>query len=284
MTQFAEIYYGYLNQVREFGVIETNKRTNSRIMLLAGGSSFKLSLIDGVLPTCGLRLTRPWVAAAELAWFLRGEQETTWVSHYTSIWDKFAQKDKAGRSYVEAAYGYRWRTYFGRDQLFDAMDALVSDPSNRRVMVCAWDPKFDGTPHGPRTNVPCPTHFTLSIQAGHLCSSLFLRSSDLFVGLPYDVMNHCMLMAAFARELGVPVGWVQFTMAHLHLYESHWAMADQAVKLSEFVVPNMPLDAGFSLRGIQDRPDEFVGAVRQKERDLGPEAWPTWDPRPEAIL
>jgi thymidylate synthase len=52
------------------------------------------------------------IFVAEQMWFLMGENDPNiFLKKFTSIWDDFTEEDGT----VKAAYGYRWRKYFGRD-------------------------------------------------------------------------------------------------------------------------------------------------------------------------
>lgn len=278
-NSFALEYVQILNAALH-ATVEMNQRTKTRIKVLPGGVSFKLALFDGMLPTCGVRKTYPRSAAAEVAWFLQGTRDVTWLRNQCPLWDKFVEEDGVT---VKNAYGYRWRKHFGRDQINGAVKALVADSSDRQVMVCAWDPSTDGL-DSPRTkNVPCPTNFTLSMEEGtsgsYLHSSLFIRSSDLFVGLPYDVMGHAMLMQLFARTLGTALGSMHVTLAHAHLYEPHWKMAEVALR-QRVTCPRIPMDNGHTIEIATANPDRLVahyaGLAATAE-------WPSYNPLPEVI-
>lgn len=279
--------------------VEANERTGTRVRVGRGGTAFRVDLGDGLLPTIGYRKTFPKSAAAEVAWYVRGEQDATFIRQYAPLWDKFVEPigldevelrtlegtvrrinqmpDQTFEG-VRSAYGYRWRRHFGRDQLRLGVEALRKDPSDRRVYVSAWDPAEDGLGEKGQRNVPCPTSFTFSVTGGELHSSLFLRSSDVFVGLPYDVMGHALLMDAVAHELRIRPGVMHVTLAHAHLYESHWDLTAEALR-QEPVVPQMQLP-GWSLSQIERDPHDYVQRYAEEAKQF---AWPAYSPRPEVI-
>lgn len=297
------------------GETETNERTGVKVKVGRGGTSFRVDLADGLLPTIGFRKTFPKSAAAEIAWYLQGVQDATFIRKYAPLWDKFVEDlpfdtetadprapvpeslrfdrvavqplGAAEPSYVRvpayfegvrSAYGYRWREHFGRDQIQLAIDTLRKDPTDRRTFVSAWDPAEDGLGAVGQRNVPCPTSFTFSILNGELHSSFFLRSSDVFVGLPYDVMGHALLMDAVAQELRVRPGVMHVTLAHAHLYESHWQMTAEALS-QEPVVPSLQLP-GWTVSQIVRDPDDYVVRIAEEAKQL---TWPTYNPKPEVI-
>jgi len=273
--EFPLIYGGLLSQLMDSPYQETNKRTKVRIKVLPSGTSFVLDLSDNVLPTPGLRKVFPHVAAAELAWFLAGEQSIGWLNKYAPrIWEKFVEDGTDG---VLNAYGYRWRRHFGRDQISDAVDALKKDKSDRRVYIAAWDPGMDGLGI-PSKNVPCPVGFSLYVVEDTLHLAVTLRSLDTFVGLPYDVMDFALLLRAFACELGMKQGTLRLTAHHVHLYEDHWEMAEECLR-QESVTPPL-LMPRTTVLSIPFERDDYVMTLRE---NAAGHSWPAYAPKPEVI-
>jgi thymidylate synthase len=236
---------------------ELNARTGQTISVSRAPEHFIVDLSDDMLPLCGVRKTFPRTAAAEVAWFLLGTKDVSFIREYAPIWDKFVEED--GHT-VAGAYGYRWREHFGRDQVRDAVVALRRNPTDRRIFVSAWDPCEDGLGR-PSRNVPCPVGFTLSIVGDRLNSALMIRSSDVFVGLPYDVMGHALLMRAIASSIGgVQLGAMSVTLAHPHLYEVHEGMAYEA--LDGLQSDDSRVMPPWSVEQIEEDPHGYVLNVR----------------------
>lgn len=276
-TNFYTPYSYLLSSLMLDGIDERNARTGTVIRAGRGGYSFSLDLQDRRLPVCGIRKLFPKSAAAENAWYLQGMRNANFIRKYAPLWDKFLEPNGD----VDAAYGYRWRHHFGRDQIGAAIASLKADPSNRRVVVSAWDPGFDGLGALGQKNVPCPAMFTLSMCGGELHSSLFIRSSDVFVGLPYDVMGHALLMDAIALSIGqsVELGVMHVTLAHPHIYESHWDM----VKTAQFERPHYVMGPDlprWCVEAIEEAPDAYVETVAALAKEV---PWPAYSPKPEVI-
>jgi thymidylate synthase len=253
---------------------EVNERTGAVIFASPVPIHFNLDLRDGQLPLCGIRKTFPRTAAAEVAWFLLGSKDVSFIREYAPIWDKFVEEDGTT---VAGAYGHRWREHFGRDQVAKAIKALQNNSTDRRVVVMAWDPGSDGL-GVPSKNVPCPLGFTLSIVDGRLNSAMFIRSSDVFVGLPYDVMGHALLMQAIANSIGglKGLGTMSVTLAHPHLYDVHEQMALEALKSEPST--DTRLLPPWSVEQIEDDPHGYVlnvkllfAAMKQPEYSCRPE-------------
>lgn len=275
-------------------VVEKNARTGEEILVLPGGFYFTIGLHDGSLPLIDCRLTHPTTAAAEVAWFIQGTRSTEWLNKYTSIWKGFEEdlpdlevkrryfgrEDLSIRG-VKAAYGYRWAQHFGVDQLKTAVLELKRDPSSRRVWISTWDPASDLVANNQK-NVPCPVGFSLYILQGRLFSSYMLRSSDTFMGLPYDVMNHAMLMAVLARSIGCSLGGMSITLSHAHMYAQHVDMARQCLKYKQAAFEPMENPSFFSLEDIHNHPDNYVNYVADAAKQK--QDWPTLNLKPKLVL
>lgn len=277
MLRPSEFHIAYRSLLHDLldskqSVEEVNERTGVRVRSLIGAEAFKLDLGASLrLPTCGVRRTFPRVAAAEVMWMWLGLNDERWLRERgVRIWSKFTEE---GTSIVQAAYGWRWRTAFGRDQIQLAIEALRSNQSDRRVWVSAWDPRSDGLGR-PSKNVPCPVGFSFTVVGGALHHAVTVRSSDVFVGLPYDVMGHAMLASIVAEKVGLLPGTMTFTLCHPHLYEPHWHLAREAV-LQPAVVPDVRL-----LRLGEKTADEFIDAYELQQNAA---KWPGFNPQPVLI-
>ena len=264
---FNSQYHNILGKTMAIGSYELNARTMSAINALPH-QMVSVPIIDRI-PVIGSRQTYPKSAAAELAWSLRGEKSISWLQKHTKMWDKFTNCHNE----IDCAYGWRWQHAFGRNQLFEAIDALRKDPSDRQIVIQAWDPKVDGLGNRWSKNVPCPIGFMLNIIDGKLNLSFHLRSSDLVVGFIYDSILYGLLLVALANELGVGYGQYTIFMNHAHVYESHFDIAHQMVRnycdwqatdypKQDGFVPQSILIAGpikeWGIKQILQEPNEYV--------------------------
>ena len=281
---------------------EVNERTGVGISFAPQGWTLTTNVGRG-LPLVNIRRTHPRTAAAEVEWFVSGEKSLGRLhAHKVHMWDAFAKLDvipervwglpvqdfiKGKRKVlvVDTAYGYRWRRHFGRDQLREAVNTLAEEPTSRRVVVTAWDPGVDGM-RAKQLATPCPFGFSLSISRSErnsmLNSSLWIRSSDVFVGLPYDVMGHAILMGLLAAELDMRPGWLNVSLAHPHLYDVHRDMAAEGlehVALRGMTTPRVVVPH-LTLSEVEETPGVLV-VWYEKAQSLT--EWPAFNPRPEVV-
>lgn len=288
-----EAYRSLLTELLHHGVEELNARTNTKIKMLQGAHSFKLDLLDGRLPVAGNRRYYPHIAAAEVAWQFMGTKDPTFiVGKAPKLWSKFIEDGE-----LKTAYGHRWRKAFGRDQLELAMAELRNNPTNRQLYISAWDPSSDGLGGPQPKNIPCPVGFVVSRFRDDLHMTVLIRSSDVFVGLPYDVMGYALTLDAIAASVGCRPASLCVTLAHPHLYEPHWlaTLACLGLEITGFerskdrrvegasstwvtgCEPNLP---GWTVEQILRDPDGYVDIVKTLAKRVGNNSW---DPMPEVI-
>ena len=220
-------YHALLQDILNAEEIE-NQRTGTKIKALPNrviGYS-----IGSTLPLINSRKMFPATAFAELCWTLSGVRNLDWLQQHTKMWDDFANDNNE----VEAAYGFRWRHMFGRDQLLTAIEALKKDPSDRQIFISAWDNGKDGLGNRWTSNVPCPTCFSMNIINNKLNLTLFLRSSDTIVGLPYDMLMYSLLAIVVTNELRLKYpklrpGSIAAILSHAHIYEAHYDIAQNLI-------------------------------------------------------
>ncbi|QDH84303.1 putative thymidylate synthase [Achromobacter phage vB_AxyS_19-32_Axy16] len=288
MSNFAKQYRHIIKgMIDGTNIVEQhNERTGEIVRTMPGGLSWGFWIANRMAPTIDLRRTYIKTAAAECAWFAQGTQDTSWIKKHCKIWEKFEEPVGFafldGQSHemmgVKNAYGYRYRNHFGRDQLQDAINALQMDPSSRQIYISAWDPASDGLLNRGEKNVPCPAAFTLNVLNGQLHSSYFLRSSDLFVGLPYDMLTHSLLVTAMADSLGIQPGYISVLIGHAHMYKKHQEMAMEALKYQD-EAPLIYMEK-FPLAAIEAEPDDFVAHYQVADSRA---SHPQYSCRPEVV-
>ena len=224
MNEFDHQYQNLLKDILENGYEEVNERTGHVCKSLPG-MTMKFDLSEG-FPLLSLRRIPLKVFIAEQIWFLMAEQNLEWLQQFTKIWDDFAEQNNC----VEAAYGYRWRKHFGRDQIGGLVQLLEEDKTSRHGVILMWDPADDGLASGTKKkNVPCPYTFTVQIIGGKLCLHLVIRSNDMMLGNPHDVAGFALLAHILAEKLQVEVGTLTTSISNAHIYDIHFDQAQEII-------------------------------------------------------
>lgn len=176
----------------------------------------------------------PAFALAEVVWILSGRDDSGFLNFWNPILPKFAGR---GPLYY-GAYGQRLRYRFGLDQLRYAYEALRGMPDSRQVVLQIWDAASDlPIESGQRRSddIPCNVCALLKIRESLLEWVQVMRSNDLKLGWPHNVVQFTTLQEMMAGWLGVRLGTYTHFSDSLHVY------VDQ---LSDLIEPaSLPLEA-----------------------------------------
>ena len=118
------------------------------------------------------------------------------------------------------AYGPR---IYGRLQ--PLVDLLKSDPDSRQAVLTIFDSRQDLGANV--KDVPCTLALQFFVRDDKLCMRTTMRSNDVWLGLPYDLVQFTALQGAIAAALGIEMGWYAHSVGSLHLYARDMEQAEQ---------------------------------------------------------
>lgn len=208
---------------------EREDRTGTGTISVFGGH-MKFDLRDR-FPLVQCKETRYKVAFLEMLWFLRGEENTSYLNkHNCKLWDAWADaKGELGR-----VYGVNWRrwehyfyfengdecyrTYRNIDQVKEVIESVKSDPNSRRHIVSAWNVgELD------EMALP-PCHWAHQLYAtndGYLDMQVNQRSWDIGLGCPFNIAQYALLLHLYARATNRKPRYLNFSYGDAHLYKDH---------------------------------------------------------------
>jgi thymidylate synthase len=159
----------------------------------------------------------PAFAIVEVIWILRGRND----SRFLTAWNRALPRFAGLGTVFHGSYGYRLRRHFELDQIARAYHVLKASPTSRQLVLQLWDPgadlpKRDGRPRDP--DIPCNICAMLKLRVGRLEWCQIIRSNDMMLGFPYNVVQWTCLQEIMAGWLGVDVGeYVQLSdSAHIY--------------------------------------------------------------------
>lgn len=160
----------------------------------------------------------PAFAIAEIVWIVSGRRDASFLQPWNTALTSFTG-DEAN---LHGAYGHRLRHHFGFDQLKKAAAALRNDPNQRQIVLQVWDttidaPHEDGTPRS--GDIPCNVSAFLKISKGRLEWLQVMRSNDLVLGLPYNILQWTTLQEIIAGWLEIDLGSYNQISDSLHIYD-----------------------------------------------------------------
>lgn len=109
--------------------------------------------------------------------------------------------------------------FYGRrtDQIADLIDGLKRDPYGRRHIVSAWNPGLLDQMALP----PCHIQSQFYVASGRLSCSLYQRSGDFFLGIPFNIASYALLTHMIAQVCGLEVGDFVHNIGDAHIYHTH---------------------------------------------------------------
>ena len=174
----------------------------------------------------------------ELLWFISGSTNALELEekYGCTIWREWADED--GELYE--VYGYQWRSFgskseedgdwifgvTGFDQVSWLLKEIKTNPTSRRLYVTAANPLS-------RNNQAldcCHNYFQVVIKDGILNLYFQMRSTDVFLGLPYNIASYALLVHMLALETGYEVGELVYSGVDVHLYSNHIEQAKEQLK------------------------------------------------------
>ncbi len=159
----------------------------------------------------------PAFALAEVVWIMKGSDDASFINHWNPILPRYSGDDVQ----YYGAYGNRLTSSFGFNQLDRAYDSLRKNPTSRQVILQIWHPRQDlpkkqGQPRS--EDVPCNISSLLKIREGKLEWLQIMRSNDLFLGLPHNIVQFTTLQEIMAGWLGYRLGSYNQMSDSLHIY------------------------------------------------------------------
>jgi thymidylate synthase len=225
-----EVYHSLLQQIIDSGVRKTDRTGTGTLSLF--GTQMRFPLQEG-FPLITTKKVHLKSIIIELLWFLKGDTNISFLKENgVSIWDEWA--DDQGN--LGPVYGHQWRNWplpdGGHvDQISEVVKQIRQSPDSRRMLVSAWN--VADVPH--MKLPPCHALFQFYVAEGKLSCSLYQRSADFFLGVPFNIASYALLTMMMAQVCNLEPGDFIWTGGDTHLYLNHM---DQAkLQLSREIKP-----------------------------------------------
>lgn len=144
-------------------------------------------------------------------------------------------------------YGKQWRHVddptSGKyiDQLADAQDALRSNPDSRRIIVDSWNVSElnemlrSGLP-------PCHALYQFYTADGNMDLKLYQRSADMFLGVPFNMVQYALLGSMMAQSTGHTARYFVHSFGDTHIYNNHVDQVNEQLSREPRAVPTLRLN------------------------------------------
>jgi len=121
-----------------------------------------------------------------------------------------------GATYVDCKTDY---TNQGYDQLQDVYNLIKNNPSSRRIRISQWDPS--NLDKSPLPSCLCQFDFFVNTNEKTLSLCVFLRSSDTFLALMWNVAYSAIFCMVMAKLTGYTPGDLVVNTCNSHIYLNH---------------------------------------------------------------
>ncbi|OGG45272.1 thymidylate synthase [Candidatus Kaiserbacteria bacterium RIFCSPHIGHO2_01_FULL_50_13] len=189
----------------------------------------------------------------ELLWFLEGSNDDNRLKEIMggakkTIWTDNAQSDywKPKAQFdgdLGRIYGVQWRlwqTNDGKevDQLAQVVDNLKNNPTDRRLVVSAWNPGELERMALP----PCHMLFQFFLADGKLSLHMVQRSCDMFLGVPFNIASYALLLHMVAQVTGTEAHECILTLNDAHIYHEHYPQVKEQLSREPMPLPRLWLN------------------------------------------
>ena len=205
------------------------------------GSAMHFNLSNNRIPILTSKKVAWKTCAKELFWFLKGSTNNNLLNNENvHIWD-----GNGSREFLDSrelydlvendlgpVYGHQWR-YFnakykdfntdysgkGVDQIKYIIDSL-NDPKerySRRLILSAWNPEQINEMALP----PCHVLAQFNVIGNELSCSLYQRSGDVGLGVPFNIASYSLLTHILAKHCNLVAKEFIYYLGNCHIYDDH---------------------------------------------------------------
>ena len=259
LTHDENQYIYLIEHILKNGVMVKGRNGNA---LTVCGCAMHFSLENNTLPLLTTKKLAWKTCLRELLWFISGYTNNAILQQKkVRIWNENASReflDGRGLSHLEEGdlgpvYGHQWR-YFnapytscnddyknkGVDQLAQIIENL-KDPEkrfSRRLVMSAWNPCQIDEMALP----PCHilVHFNV-LPPNKLSCSLYQRSGDVGLGVPFNIASYSFLTHLIAKHCGLEAYEFIHHLGNCHIYDDHIDSLKAHLNRKPFVFPKLKI-------------------------------------------
>lgn len=190
--------------------------------------------------------------AAEAWWLLSGRNDVASIAPYSKRISEFSDDG----SIFFGSYGPPFV-----DQLKYVVETLEQDPASRQAIMTFWRPN-----PGRSKDIPCTVALSFMLRGNMLYLQVFMRSSDNWLGIPYDAFNFTMMACRVLEQLNLArrpgqryiLGDCYLTAASSHIYGKDFDGVQEVLK-GAIPAPGKPIPR--SLYGVRDNPEDWSSGL-----------------------
>lgn len=228
-------YKKLASYVLEYGTLRKNRTDVDTISVF--GASLTHDMRAG-LPILTTKKIYIKGCIYELLWFLKGDTNIKYLTdNGVHIWDEWADKD----GNLGPVYGKQWINSGEKhiNQVQYVIDEIKHNPYSRRIVLDTWSPSDLKDMALP----PCHVlyQFYVDPASKHLSLNVYMRSGDLFLGVPFDIAEGGLLLSMVAAVTGYSPYRLTYYFGDLHIYVNHLNVIKEQLSREPYKLPKLDL-------------------------------------------
>jgi thymidylate synthase len=176
---------------------------------------------------------------AEWIWYMRGWNDLHELTRFNPNMAAFSDNGLT----LAGAYGPQLAPQWPY-----VLAMLLKDRESRQSVATIFSPC-----PAPSKDIPCTLSLQFLIREDKLNLIVTMRSSDVWLGFPYDMFSFSQMQNALAGELKIGRGWIQFNLGSSHLYQENEEIARECLSMSSLYTTTSPALPGW-IPPISDLP------------------------------
>ena len=249
-------YLSLIRDILEYGSMVDGRNGKA---LTIFGSAMHFNLKNNIIPILTTKKVAWRTCAKELFWFLNGSTDNDILQNINvHIWDGNASREFLDSRNLQnlkendlgPIYGHQWRhfnaeyedcktdyTGKGVDQIDYIIQAL-KDPIerySRRLIMSAWNPQQLDKMALP----PCHVLAQFNVIGNELSCSLYQRSGDVGLGVPFNIASYSLLTHILAKHCGLVASEFIYYLGNSHIYDDHIEELRKQIERKPFEFPKI---------------------------------------------
>lgn len=245
-------YLDLLQRILSEGIVSEDRTGTGTKRIF--GAQLRFNLQEG-FPLVTTKKINYRASIHELIWMLKGTPFIDYLhENNVHIWDNWAtdiyadapDAPDSAKNWLGPVYGCQWRRWYDHeeestiDQLQQVINEIKDNPYSRRLVVSAWNVTYLKD-----MNLQ-PCHILFQFHADpvnkELSLSMYQRSADVFLGLPFDISLYALLLSMVAQLTGYKAKDMIISIGDAHLYLNHLEQAKLQLENRPYKLPILKLN------------------------------------------
>ena len=252
-------YLRLINDILDEGSMEVGRNGKAKTVF---GAAMHFDLSNNTIPVLTTKKVAFKTCLKELLWFINGYTDNKLLKEQkVKIWNANASReflDSRGlhnnkEDDLGPVYGHQWRhfnanytdcdadyTGKGVDQLQNIIDQLKNPETrnSRRLVMSAWNPQQLDEMALPPCHILCQFCVT---EGNKLSCSLYQRSGDVGLGVPFNIASYSILTHLIAKHCGLEAKEFVYFLGNAHIYDDHMDVLREQMMRPPFPFPKLEI-------------------------------------------